>query len=262
MRIELFEAVRALQLRLHELGRALQAESDRAGWLYGVGTGAAAREEAARAYRAIQHEDSQLPQETHQAYGVIAASPSGAHIAREVNGAKDRMRSAVESLRLWFVSQQSPESGRAKDLALRQALGLVNVPRFHYRQAKRHIKILPRCPLQFGFTWLRTRDVHCITKADAQRRLGELLGLHGVAAEMRRLGAVAEREKLVVVNLTRPKARMNILWERGVEGGKPKRQAILATMPILIPMEPGESLPETLTAAQLRGDGGGEGAAP
>jgi len=129
-------------------------------------------------------------------------------------------------------------------LALRQALGLLKVPRFHYRQAKRHITILPRGPPQFGLTRLRTRDVHRITKADAQRRREELLVLHSVAPEMRRLGAVPEREELVVVNLTRPKARMNILWERGVGGGKPKRQAILATMPILIPMEPGEPFPE------------------
>jgi len=41
MRSELFEA-----------DRALQAESDPAGWLYGVGTGAAAGDEAVRAYLA------------------------------------------------------------------------------------------------------------------------------------------------------------------------------------------------------------------
>jgi hypothetical protein len=209
------------------------------------------RGKAAYLYQALWYEDSQDGRETLTCPGIVGASPVTLDMARALNAAKDAFKGAVLALK----ALPKTEAGRLLDDLHRRddqvalAMQRMGVARLNLKQAYRHVPILDRRPLKIGFTWSKQgRTIQRTTVAEARRLLEQRRESPQVLVEINRLTSLPESECLARVRSVCPHLRANIVF---ASGGPPARQRRLmqAPLPILVPLRPGEALPEFVPIA-------------
>jgi len=205
------------------------------------------RFKAIQIYRALWYEDSQDGRETLTCPGIVGASPETLEAALVCNSAKDEFKAAVLALK---VLGRVETHGAMNDLHRRWesvavAMRRMGAARLNLKQAYRHIPVLEQRPLKIGFTWSKQGRVIQRTSVTAARSLLEQrVETPQIQLELRRLAEIREPETLARVRGVCPHLRANLVF--AVEQGSPeiRRRLMQAPLPLLVPLRPGERLPE------------------
>lgn len=204
------------------------------------------RLKAIQLYRALWYEDSQDGRETLTCPGVVGASMATLAVAHACNTAKDEFKSVVLALK--SLGRTEMRSGIA-DLHRRwetvaAAMRRMGVARLNLKQAYRHIPLLEQRPLKVGFTWSKQgRVIQRTSVATARRLLEQRVETPQIRLELQRLAGISGSEPLARVRSVCPHLRANIVFP---EAGHPEvlRRLMQAPLPILVPLQHGERLPE------------------
>lgn len=209
------------------------------------------RFKAVRIYRALWYEDDQDGRETLTCPGIVGASADTLVAAHACNAAKDSFKAAVLALKgLSHVEAKAvlvDLHRRWESVAV--AMRRMGAARLNLKQAYRHIPLLERRPLKIGFTWSKQgRVIQRTSRAAARRLLEQRVETPQVQLDMRRLEQIGDDELLARVRSVCPHLRANIVFTdpRGVGV---LRRLMQAPLPILVPLSPGEPLPEFVTVA-------------
>ncbi|MCX8050134.1 MAG: DNA replication terminus site-binding protein, partial [Methylohalobius sp.] len=184
----------------------------------------------------LEYQDDRDGRETEICPGIFGASPSLLKLSARLNIARDRFKSAVL------------EANRKDPDAAREVLKNHGFPRVHFKQIYRHFPILLKKPHSVRFTWGATRSIKKISKQEAYRRLTLLAGDSqslGFQRQFEALSALRANEPIAIVQDLKPHIKANVCWVKRDVGDKEViRKLISAALPILIPLDAGESLPE------------------
>lgn len=199
-----------------------------------------ARQRLATVLEQLEYPDDRDGRETEICPGILGASPKLIKLAASLNAARDAFKQAVLEL-----NRDDPDRARR----LMQRYGYA---RIHFKQVYRHLPILLKKPDSIRFTWGATRSIVKISRQEAYRRLSVLAGdfpTLGFIKQFEALSALREDEPIAIVQDLKPHIKANVCWIEG--SGKEKqvtRKMISAALAILIPLDPGESLPKHLAA--------------
>lgn len=201
-------------------------------------------------YQALWYEDSQDGRETLTCPGIIGATTETLTAARQCNDAKDAFKTAVLALK----ALPKPEvNALLVDLhkrheAVTTAMKRMGATRLHLKQAYRHIPVLDQRPEKIGFTWSKQgRTIQRTSVSEARRLLQQRRETPQVQLELQRLASLPEHEVLARVRRVCPHLRANLVFAG--PGGLTKRRLMQAPLPILIPLQAGERLPEFVPIA-------------
>lgn len=226
-----------LARRLGHLTQHLRALEDYPIWVFGCQNEADARNRCAEIYGLLHYADDDMkPEESSKAYGVAGGDHELVRLAHDVNQCKEDFAVAMNDLRK-TINPGNSRNQRGK--ALRQAVDKLRDPRFHYRQAIRKIKVIEDRPEKLRFTWLRTHDLHRMTREQAIEKLRKQIGDNGLmeSHEYRVLASLPGGEVLAEVRPTNPDVHLHLHWgARGI-------QAIQVNMPVIFPSESGDEIP-------------------
>ncbi|WP_286291861.1 DNA replication terminus site-binding protein [Methylomarinovum tepidoasis] len=184
----------------------------------------------------MEYPDDRDGRETDPCPGIIGAGPRTLALAGALNQARDAFKQAVLA-----VNRNDRE--RARRLMATQGF-----PRLHFKQLYRHQPILLRKPHSIRFTWGATRSIKRISRQEAYRRLTALAGDDPSPGYLRQLELLAQHPKdepIAIVQDLKPHIKANVCWIQG--SGRDRqviRKMISAPLAILIPLDPGEVLPE------------------
>jgi hypothetical protein len=121
--------------------------------------------------------------------------------------------------------------------------------RLNLKQAYRHIPLLDQRPLKVGFTWSKQGRVIQRTRvAEARRLLEQRVETPQIHQELQRLAEIPDDEILARVRSVCPHLRANIVFA-APEGSGVLRRLMQTPLPILIPLQRSESLPEFVPVA-------------
>ena len=209
------------------------------------------RAKAIQLYRALWYEDTRDGRETLTCPGIVGASAETLATARACNVAKDRFKEAVLALkvltRLEINSAMTDLHRRQETLA--EAMRRMGAARLNLKQAYRHIPLLERRPIKIGFTWSkRGRVIQRTSLAAARRLLEQRVESPQIRLEMQRLAEIREDEMLARVRAVCPHLRANIVFPPGASAAAARR-LMQAPLPILVPLRPGDGLPEFVSVA-------------
>ncbi len=183
----------------------------------------------------LEYPDDRDGRETEICPGIIGATPKALQLAAKLNYAKDAFKQAVLE-----VNRLNRETARS----IMQSQGF---PRIHFKQIYRHLPILLRKPDSVRFTWGATRSIVKISRQEAYRRLIALAGDNptvGFQKQLDQLAALGADEPVAIVQDLKPHIKANVCWVKGSGSDKKvTRKMISAALAILIPLDPGESLP-------------------
>ncbi|MGF1526352.1 MAG: DNA replication terminus site-binding protein [Candidatus Competibacterales bacterium] len=204
----------------------------------------AVRVKAVAVFSALWYEDGQDGRETVTCPGLIGASRDTMAVAGACNDAKDAFKAAVLALKrmprlklqdiMGDLQTRSPLVG----LAMRR----MGVARLNLKQAYRHVPLLDARPLKVGFTWSKQgRTIQRTTVAEARQLLERRRESPQVQWELAQLDGIPEGEMLARVRRVCPHVRANIVFPADHD---PPRRLIQAPLPLLLPLAPGEPLPE------------------
>ncbi|WP_419602473.1 DNA replication terminus site-binding protein [Thiolapillus sp.] len=225
-----------LTTRLADLNRHLRTLDGYPVWVYGCRTDAEARDRCVEIYGSLHYADEMKPEESMKVYGVVGGDQALIELAKDVNQSKDEFAAAMQELRR-TINPGTSRNQRGR--ALRLALEKLRVPRFHYRQAIRKIKFLEDRPEKLRFTWLRTHDLHRITREQAIEKLRKQIGDNALqdSRDYRILASLASGEVLAEVRPTNLDVHLHLHWgTRGI-------QAMQVNMPVIFPSEKGGEIP-------------------
>ncbi len=209
------------------------------------------RLKAIQLYRALWYEDGQDGRETLTCPGLVGASPETMAEAHACNAAKDDFKAAVLALK--FLARAEATAAMA-DLHRRQevvaaAMRRMGAARLNLKQAYRHLPLLDRRPLKVGFTWSKQgRVIQRTSVADARRLLEQRIETPEIDQELQRLVKIPEDEMLARVRSVCPHLRANVVFA-ALGGSGVERRLMQTPLPILIPLQPGESLPDFVPTA-------------
>ncbi len=255
LRVTLLESFEALLARLDEFCIAVRHDTSLPAWI--SRTDAELRDQrdmrlkAIELYRALWYEDCQDGRETLTCPGLVGASPATIAAAQAGNAAKDAFKAAVLALK---SMERAEASAAMADLHRRQvqvaiAMRRMGAARLNLKQAYRHIPLLERRPLKVGFTWSRQGRVIQRTRvAEARRLLEQRVETPQIHQELQRLAEIPSDEMLARVRSVCPHLRANIVFANP-QGSGVQRRLMQTPLPILIPLQPGESLPEFIPVA-------------
>lgn len=204
------------------------------------------RFKAIQVYRALWYEESQDGRETLTCPGIVGASLETLASARACNIAKDEFKAAVLALKSLGREKMN---GAMIDLHRRwetvaTAMRRLGAARLNLKQAYRHIPLLNRCPLKIGFTWSKQgRVIQRTSVAEARRLLEQRVETPQVQLDLRRLTEISSDEPLARVRGVCPHLRANIVFAE-LEQADVSRRLMQAPLPILVPLQRGERLPE------------------
>lgn len=209
------------------------------------------RFKAIQLYRALWYEEARDGRETLTCPGIVGAGRETLLAASACNAAKDRFKAAVLALK----SLARPEIQAAMtDLHRRQealviAMRRMGAARLNLKQAYRHIPLLDQRPLKIGFTWSKQgRVIQRTSQATARRLLEQRVETPQTILELQRLAQLGGDEILARVRSVCPHLRANLVF--AIEGGSGVRRRLMqAPLPILIPLQPGQALPEFVPVA-------------
>lgn len=203
------------------------------------------RIKAIQLYRALWYQDNQDGRETQTCPGIVGASPDTLTAAKVCNVAKDDFKAAVLALK---VLGRSEMQVAIADLHRRWevvsvAMRRMGVARLNLKQAYRHIPLLEQRPIKIGFTWSRQgRVIQRISVAAARCLLEQRVETPQVRLELQRLAEISEKEPLVRVRGVCPHLRANIVFAG--TGTEVTRRLMQTPLPVLVPLQQGERLPE------------------
>ncbi len=249
LRMEVLERFKNLLAALDDLAAAVHADAGLPAWVSRsdaeIQDGVDMRRKAVLLYRALWYEHSQDGRETLTCPGIVGASPATLTVAQACNAAKDAFKQAVLALkgldRTDAVAVMADLHRRQENVAL--ALQRMGASRMNLKQAYRHVPLLERRPLKIGFTWSKQgRVIQRTSVALARQLLERRVETPQVRLELQRLAEIGEDEMLARVRSVCPHLRANIVFV-GVAGGV-HRRLMQVPLPVLVPLRPGESLPE------------------
>lgn len=184
----------------------------------------------------LEYPDDRDGRETEICPGIIGATPKLLQLAAKLNAARDAFKQAVLE-----VNRDDPE-------AAHRIMKSHGFPRIHFKQIYRHLPILLKKPDSVRFTWGTTRSIVKISRQEAYRRLLALAGDNptlGFQKQLEELAALRKDEPIAIVQDLKPHIKANVCWVKGSGGEKQvTRKMISAALAILIPLDPGESLPK------------------
>jgi hypothetical protein len=209
------------------------------------------RVKAIELYRALWYEDHQDGRETLTCPGLVGASPGTMAAAHACNTAKDRFKTAVLALKSLAHAETT---AALADLHHRQesisiAMRRMGASRLNLKQAYRHIPLLDQRPLKVGFTWSKQgRVIQRTAVTEARLLLEQRVETPQIHQELQRLAEIPDDEILARVRSVCPHLRANIVLA-AAEGSDVLRRLMQTPLPILIPLQRDESLPEFVPTA-------------
>jgi len=247
LRIELAEALDALEQTIDALCTGIRAETDYPTWGWRDEDPQAARLEASTMIRAIDYEPGQAANETRIYPALLGASAETCERAHSVNHAKIRLKQALDAMKDMTIEID----GEEKDL-LRHALSFLGHLHLHYIQATRRIQVLEQKPYRVGYTWLTgsariERTSRELELRKIRHNLERAGGLDaGLEEDLQRLLALPPGEPLARRRRALPHPRVNLVFKTRTENGEADTRRIPkpAVLPIIYPAQPGEPLPK------------------
>lgn len=205
------------------------------------------RLKAVRLYRALWYEDSQDGRETLTCPGIVGASLETLSTAQACHVAKDEFKTAVLALknlgRVETNNAMADLHRRWETVAV--AMRRMGAARLNLKQAYRHVPLLEQRPLKIGFTWSKQgRVIQRTSVAEARRLLEQRAETPQIRLELQRLVEVCGDEPLARVRGVCPHLRANIVFADLEQGGGVLRRLMQTPLPILVPLQRGERLPE------------------
>jgi hypothetical protein len=209
------------------------------------------RLKAIQLYRALWYEGSEDGRETLTCPGIVGASPETLIAAQACNIAKDRFKAAILALktlgRIEAKAVMTDLHCRQQSVAL--AMRRMGAARLNLKQAYRHIPLLEECPLKIGFTWSRQGRVIQRTSLDEARLLLEQrVETPQVILERQKLATLGNDEVLARVRSVCPHLRANLVFADN-DGFGVRRRLMQTPLPLLVPLLPGQPLPEFVRVA-------------
>jgi hypothetical protein len=213
------------------------------------------RNKAVRLYSAIWYEDDQDGRETITCPGIIGASPETLAAANACNTAKDAFKMTVLALkalgRLEANLIIADLQHRQKSVAT--AMRSIGAARLNLKQAYRHLPILEKRPLKIGFTWSKNgRVIQRMNRTTVKQLLEQRVVTPQIRLELQLLSELHDSETLARIRSICPHLRANIVFSGCNDV---KRRLMQTPLPILVPLLPGEMLPEFVpitTELQIR----------
>jgi len=197
---------------------------------------AEARSELITVLERLEYQDERDGRETDICPGILGASGKLIKLVAELNRQRDLFKQAVLA------------SNRDDKQAARRIMSRNGYPRLHFKQLYRHLPILLKPPRSIRFTWGATRSIRKITHQQAYQRLVRLAGKDPTPGYQQQLALLQEHprnEPIAIVQDLKPHIKANVCWVEGCGRDKVvSRKLISAPLPILIPLDPGEALPE------------------
>jgi len=244
--ITLLESYRRLLGAVAELSRAVHEERRLPVWVALSDEerrqDLAPRAKAAGLYQALWYQDGQEGRETLTCPGIVGADADTLDLARDCNAAKDAFKAAVLALKTLPRPQANllMEDLHQRAEPVATAMRRMGAARLNLKQAYRHTPLLERRPDKIGFTWSNQgRTIQRTTVAEARRLLERRAETPEVNQALARLNQVPETEILARVRSVCPHLRANLLY-----AGSGQRRLMQAPLPIMIPLQAGEGLPE------------------
>ncbi|HXH02682.1 MAG TPA: hypothetical protein VNN09_05110 [Candidatus Competibacteraceae bacterium] len=202
------------------------------------------RQKALQLYSALWYEDGQDGRDTLTCPGIVGGSPATLAAADACNAAKDAFKQAVLALKGLHKNQADELlqelHRRNQEVAL--SMRRMGAARLNLKQAYRHIPLLPRKPLKVGFTWSKQgRTIQRISVDEARHLLERRSPTAQTQSDLLRLAEIPRDEMLVRVRSVCPHLRANVVFR---ERDALQRKLIQAPLPILVPLRPGEPLPD------------------
>ncbi|BCX81887.1 hypothetical protein MIT9_P1469 [Methylomarinovum caldicuralii] len=235
----LIHRFQALREAIQDFVVQLNQESRRA-WVFDLAHreyhDAEARSQLIQILTRLEYPDNRDGRETDPCPGIIGAGPRTLALAGALNQARDAFKQAVLAI-------NSHDRERSRRLMAAQGFA-----RLHFKQLYRHQPILLRKPCSIRFTWGATRSIKRISRQEAYRRLTALAGDDPSPGYLRQLELLAQHPKdepIAIVQDLKPHIKANVCWIQG--SGQDRqviRKMISAPLAILIPLDPGEDLPQ------------------
>lgn len=247
LRINLLETFDTLLRQISEFCAAVRSDTVLPAWVSRTDAeleqGQDMRFKAIALYQALWYEDGQDGRETLTCPGIVGASAETMAAAHTCNDAKDAFKAAV--LNLKSLSKPEAEIAMAdlhrRNEEVASAMQRMGAARLNLKQAYRHVPLLDRRPVKIGFTWSKQgRTIQRTRVTEARRLLERRCETPQVQLERQRLAEIPESEMLARVRSVVPHLRANIVFD--AEGTE--RRLMQAPLPILIPLQSGERLPE------------------
>lgn len=248
LRIQLLESFEQMLAAVNEFCTVLRRDTALPVWVsrteQELEEGLDMRVKAVHLYQALWYEEGQEGRETLTCPGIVGAGPQTLAAAHACNAAKDGFKTAVLALK----NLTKPNANALlADLHKRNeevaaAMQRIGAARLNLKQAYRRIPFLEERPLKIGFTWSKQgRTIQRTSVAEARRLLERRRETPQVRLELQRLAGISQSEMLARVRRVCPHLRANIVFARaqGVE-----RRLMQSPLPILVPLQPGERLPE------------------
>jgi len=250
LRIELLESFQQLLNSLNLFCTALRNDQSLPAWVsrteQEINNGLEVRAKAISLYQALWYEDSQDGRETLTCPGIIGASPATLEAAHACNAAKDAFKAAVLQLKTLSKTEagllMTDLHRRNEEVAT--AMKRMGAARLNLKQAYRHIPLLDSRPLKIGFTWSKQgRTIQRTNVRETRRLLERRRETPQVKQELGRLTSLPDSEQLARVRGVCPHLRANIVF---ADSGKAsnRRRLIQAPLPILVPLQENEALPD------------------
>jgi hypothetical protein len=249
LRIDLLESFERLLAALNDVCTLVRQDATLPAWVsrseQEVHNGLEVRLKAVDLYQALWYEDDQDGRETLTCPGIIGSSVETMEATRVCNGAKDAFKAAVLALK----TLSKPEANdlmadlHKRHEAVATAMQRMGAARLNLKQAYRHIPLLDKRPEKIGFTWSKQgRTIQRTSTAEAQRLLQQRRETPQVQRELQRLTHIPEHEVLARVRSVCPHLRANIVFVGS--NGQVQRRLMQTPLPILVPLQAGERLPE------------------
>ncbi|HHJ38505.1 MAG: hypothetical protein AXA67_12765 [Methylothermaceae bacteria B42] len=225
---------------LTQLTKQIEQDKNIAAWVFDTNRkelmGAEARRQFVNVLELLEFTDDRDGRETDICPGIIGASPQTLWLAAELNQAKDQFKQAVIAM------------NKLEKQGAHRVMKQHGYPRVHFKQIYRHIPIILKKPESIRFTWGATRSIKRISRQEAYRRLVEAAGdnpSYGYQQQFQALEALPKDEFIAIVQDLKPHIKANLCWiQRQMEEKRITRKMISAALAILVPLNPGESLPK------------------
>jgi hypothetical protein len=163
--------------------------------------------------------------------GVMACSMDTIALANQVNAAKDRFQSAMQTIKRQHrqaLSRELFEDHFARNPGQAEALRRAGLGSVHLKQSYRHIPVLKSTPARIALSW--ALDTHVVKKISLSEARDYLQYVGAPDASLKIIEAMPSDSFFAQVRKHAPHVRANITYERGLA------PAIPATLPILYPV--------------------------
>lgn len=255
LRTELLASFETLLSCLDDCCVSIRRDGALAAWVSRTETeltdGLDMRFKAIQLYRALWYEETQDGRETLTCPGIVGASLETLAAAHACNAAKDRFKVAVLALKALdrFEANAVMTDLHRRQEALVIAMRRMGAARLNLKQAYRHVTLLDQRPFKIGFTWSKQGRVIQRTRVAAARRmLEQRTETPQIRLELQRLTEIRNDEILARVRSVCPHLRANIVFAADESSGV-RRRLMQAPLPILVPLQRGENLPEFVPVA-------------